>query len=248
MTQKVSLEDNGSTDQNDNKSVRFTTVEDKAKEVLKHDHSEKSCAVTVRVHNRDHDSDRNVTDHLIQTSEEWISFSTWREAGGGTGIAVKDDGKTLQIEVVELDKDVIADRICSEALDVIDAHEETEQPVQPFTALVRNVRTVTDDLVDRWQNTAEHVVSERINEGIAGWNGHIAWDAHGDNAIFLEADRTISWFIDEHVTYNVSDDVEATIHHIFVQSLYDAIADYRGRRTPHLDYAAEVTLTDYSNR
>lgn len=244
MTQKDSLEDNGSTDQNDNKSVQFTTVEDKAREALKHDHLEKNCAVTVRVHNRDHDSDRNVTDHLIQTSDEWISFSTWTEAGGGTGITVKDYGETLQIEVVDLDQDVIDDRICSEALDVIDVHEEIEQPVQPFTALVRNVEAVADDLVDRWQNTAEHVVSERINEGIAGWNGHIAWDAHGDNAIVLEADRTTSWFVDEHVTADVSDDVEATIHDILVQSLYDAIADYRGRRTPHLDYTAEVTLRD----
>ena len=50
--------------------------------------------------------------------------------------------------------------------------------------------------------------------------------------------------IDEHVTYNVSDNVEATIHEIYVQALYDVIADHRSRQIPHLEYAAEVALTD----
>jgi len=29
-----------------------------------------------------------------------------------------------------------------------------------------------------------------------------------------------------------------------VQALHDSIGDHPSRRTPHLDYAAEVTLTD----
>lgn len=59
----------------------------------------------------------------------------------------------------------------------------------------------------------------------------------------IEADRARTWFIDEHHPGEVSDDVEATIHSIFLQSLYDALADHRGRRSPHLEFAAKVTLT-----
>lgn len=244
MTRKTTSEAGESVEQSDEKNVSLETVEDKAREALKHDYPEKVCDITVRAHNRDHDSERNVTDHLIRTGEEWIAVTTWVEAGGGMGLAVEDHGKTLQLEAPELDGSLIADRICSEALDVIDAHEEIGQPVYPFTALVRNIEEITTDLLARWQVGSETVVKERIYEGLAGWTGHTAWTAHEEEAIYIEADRAVAWFIDEHVTFGVSDDVEAIIHEIYEQALYDAVADYRSRRTPHLEYAAEVALTD----
>lgn len=244
MTRKTAFEVGESTEQGEEKSVPLETAEDKAREALKHDNPEKVCDVTVRAHNRDHDSARNVTDHLIRTGEEWIAVQTWAEAGAGSSLAVKDHGETLQLEALELNHDLIADRICSEALDAIDAHEAIGQPVKPFTVLIRNVADVTDDLVTRWQTASEHVVRERLYDGIAGWTGHTAWSAYEEEAIYIEADRATPWFIDEHVTCDVSDDVEATIHDIYVEALYDAVADHRGHRTPYLDYAAEVTLTD----
>jgi hypothetical protein len=103
---------------------------------------------------------------------------------------------------------------------------------------------VTDDLVTRWQTASEHVVKEQLYDGIAGWTGHTAWSAYKDEAIYIEADRAVPWFVDEHVTGDVSDDVEATIHDIYVEALYDAVADHRSRRTPHLDYGAEVKIVD----
>jgi hypothetical protein len=130
------------------------------------------------------------------------------------------------------------------ALDAIDAHEAVGRPVKPFTTLVRNAVDVTDDLVTRWQTAAEHVVGERLYEGIAGWTGQTAWTAHEGAAIYLESDRATAWFIDEHITGDVSDDVEATIQDIYREALLDAVADHRDHRTPHLDYAAEVVLKD----
>jgi len=244
MTRKTASEVGEDTEQGNEKNVALETTEDKAREALKHNHPEKGCDVTVRAHNRDYDSDRNVTDHLIRTGEEWIAVRAWAEAGGGSGLAVKDHGETLQVEALELDHDLIADRICSEALDAIDAHEAVGRPVKPFTALVRNVADVTDDLVTRWQTASKYVVSERLYDGIAGWTGHTAWSAYEDEAIYIEADRAVPWFIDEHVTGDVSDDVEATVYDIYVEALYDAVTEHRGRRTPHLDYAAEVILVD----
>ncbi len=244
MTRKTASEVGEGTEQGDEKNVALETIEDKAREALNHDHPEKGCDITVRAHNRDYDSDRSVTDHLIRTGEEWIAVRTWAEAGGGSGLAVKDHGETLQTEALELDHDLIADRICSEALDSIDAHEAVGRPVKPFTALVRNVTDATDDLVTRWRTASEHVVKERLYEGIAGWTGHTGWAAREEEAIYIEADKAATRFIDEYVTWDVSDDVEATIHDIYVQALQDAVAVHRGRRTPHLDYAAEVTLTN----
>lgn len=243
MTRKTASEVGESTDQGNEKNVALETVEEKAREALKYDHPGKDCDVTVRAHNRDHDSSHSVTDHLIRTGEEWIAVQTWAEAGGGNGLAVKDHGETLQVEALELDRDLIADRICK-ALDAIDTHEEVGRPVKPFTALVRNVTDVTEDLVTRWQTGSEHVVTERLYDGIAGWTGHTAWSAYEDEAIYIEADRAATWFIDEHVTGDVSDEIEATIQDIYVEALYDAVGDHRSRQTPHLDYAAEVTLVD----
>jgi len=244
MTRKTASEVGESTEQGNKKNVALETVEDKAREALKHDHPEKACDVTVRAHNHDHDSSHSVTDHLIRTGEGWIAVQTWSEVGGGSGVAVKDHGETLQVEALELDRDLIADRICSEALDAIDTHEAVGQPVKPFTALVRNVTEVADDLVTRWQTGSEQVVKERLYEGHAGWTGRTAWTAHEDEAIYIEADRAATWFIDEHVTGDVSDDVEATLQDIYVEVLYDAIRDHRSRRTPHLEYGVEVTLVD----
>lgn len=244
MTRKTSSEADDSTEQSDKESVSLNTAEEKAREPLKHNHPEKYCVVTVNVHNSDHDSDRNVTDHLIQTDDDWIAFRTWSEIGGGTGIAVKDHGETLRVEAPELDRDIIADRVCGEALDAIDAHGEVGRPVKPFTALIRNASDVAEDLVTRWQDGSKIVVGDGIYEGLAGWTGHTAWIGHEDEAIYVETDRAVSWFIDEHVSCEVSDDVEATIQDIFVESLYDAISDQRSRRTPHMQYAAEVMLTD----
>jgi len=233
-----------STAQQEENEVRLETVEDKALEALKHDHPDKDCAVTVRVHNKDHDSDRNVTDHLIQTSEEWIAFSTWCEAPGETGIAIEDHGNDLQLTGVDLNQDVIANRILDEALAAIDTHEEVGRPVTPFTTLIRNVSDVTEDITTRWQEGSEYVVGERIHEGFAGWTGHIAWTAHEDEACYVEADRATTRFIDEHLNGEETNDIETTIEEILRQSLYDGIAEFRRRRTPHVDYAAKVTLTD----
>lgn len=244
MTRKTASEVGESTDQGNEKNVALETVEDKAREALKHDHPVKDCDVTVRAHNHDHDSSHSVTDHLIRTGEEWIAVRTWTEVGGGSGVAVKDHGETLQVEALELDEDLIADCIRSEALDAIDTHEAVGRPVKPFTVLVRNVTEVADDLVTRWQTGSEQVVKERLYEGHAGWTGRTAWTAQEDEAIYIEADRAATWFIDEHVSGDVSDDVEATIQDIYVEVLYDAIRDHRSRRTPHLEYGVEVTLVD----
>ncbi|MFB6178882.1 MAG: hypothetical protein ABEI77_04055 [Halorientalis sp.] len=244
MTRKTSSEADDSTEQSDTEDVSLNTVKEKAREALKHNQPEKDCDVTVRTHISDYDSGRKVTDHLIQTDDEWIACITWSEIGGGTGIAVEDHGETLRLEAPKLDRDIIADRVCSEALDAIDAHEEVGWPVKPFTTLIRNASDVADDLVPRWQTGSEIVVKERIYEGVAGWTGNTAWVAHDGEAIYVETARAVSWFIDEHASCDVSGNVEATIQGIFMESLYDAVADYRGRRTPHLQYAAEVTLTD----
>lgn len=244
MTRKTSSEADDSTEQSDKEGVPLNTAEEKAREVLKHNHREKDCDVTVRTHNSDHDSDCNVTDHLIQTDDEWIAFRTWSEIGGGTGIAVKDHGETLRLEAPELDRNLIADRVRGKALDAIDANGEAGRPVKPFTALIRNASDVADDLDARWQDGSEIVVGDRIYEGLAGWTGHTAWVAHEDEAIHVETDRAVSWFSDEHASCDVGDDVEATIQKIFIESLYDAISKQRSRRNPHMQYAAEVTLTD----
>jgi hypothetical protein len=244
MTRKTASEVGESTEQGNEKNVPLKTVEAKARDALKHDHPEKSCDVTVRAHNYNYDSIRNVTDHLIRTGEEWIAVRTWTEAGGGSGLTVKDHGKTLQVEALELDHDLIADRLCSEALDAIDAHEAVGRPVKPFTVLVRNVADVTDDLVTRWQTASEHIVKERLYEGVAGWTGYTAWAEYEEDAIYIEADKAVTRFINEHITGDVSDGVETTIHDICVQALFDAIGDHRSRRNPYMEYAAEVTLID----
>jgi len=123
MTRNHSPDGDDSDDQSEGYSERFETIEAKAREALKHDDPRTDCDVTVRAHNRDYDSDRSVTNHLIRTAEGWIAVRTWSEAGGGTGLTVTDHGTTLEIETLELDRDRVADRISNEALDAIDSHE-----------------------------------------------------------------------------------------------------------------------------
>ncbi|MFC6889982.1 hypothetical protein [Halorubrum trueperi] len=185
-----------------------------------------------------------MTDHLMRTGEEWIAVRTWSEAGGGTGLTVTDYGATLEVGILELDRDHVADRISHEALDAIDSHEAVGRPVEPFTALVRYAEDVADDLITAWETGADHVVRERLHEGLAGGSGRTAWSAFEDEASYLEAEQTVTQFIDEHVRNDVSDDVEATMQGICVEALYDAVVEHRDRQTPHMNYAAEVTLLD----
>lgn len=244
MTPKDASDVDERIEQSDEDSSRSETMENKAREALTHNDPRQGCDVVIRAHNRDYDLDRNVTDHLIRTDEEWIAVRTWTEVGGRMGLTVKDHGETLHLDVAELDRDRVIDRLCSEALDAVDAHQEVEWPVKPFTALVRNAEEIAAELVTEWQTRAEHVVREQIHNGFAGWTGRTAWSAHEEEAIYIEADRVATQFIDKHVTCDVSEDVEATIQDICKGALSDAVADHRDRRNPHLDYAAEVTLTE----
>jgi hypothetical protein len=244
MTRNHSPDGDDSDDQSEGYSERFETIEAKAREALKHDDPRTDCDVTVRAHNRDYDSDRSVTNHLIRTAEGWIAVRTWSEAGGGTGLTVTDHGTTLEIETLELDRDRVADRISNEALDAIDSHEAVGRPVEPFTELVRYAADVAADLITAWETGADHVVRERLHEGLAGWTGHTAWTAFEDEAIYVEAEQAATRFIDGHVHNNVSDYVETTIQGICVEALFDAVAEHRDRQTPQMNYAAEVTLIE----
>lgn len=242
MTREHPAEDDECTVQG-NDSQQFQTVEEKAREALTHDDPMESCAVTVRAHNRDCDNN-GVTHHLIRTEEEWMAIRTWVEAGGDTGITVDSHGETLILDVLELDQDKVADRICTEALDAIDSHDAVGQPVEPFTELVRHAEDVAELLVTEWETGADHVVRERLYEGVAGWIDRTAWTAHEEEAMYIEAERATTQFIKSHARCEVSDDVEATIRDISKEALYEAVAEHRERETPHLDYAAEVTLRD----
>ncbi|SEH15034.1 hypothetical protein SAMN04487967_1889 [Natronorubrum sediminis] len=244
MTAKNESEVDERIELSDEDNSCFETIEDKAREALKHNDQGQGCDVVVRAHNREYDLDRNVTDHLIRTDEEWIVVRTWTEVGGGMNLSVKDYGETLHLDVPELDRDQVTDRLCSEALDAIEVNQEVGWPVKLFTSLVRNAEEIAAELVTEWQNGAEHLVRERIYDGIAGWTGRTAWTAHEEEAMYIEAERVATQFLDEHVTCDVSDDVEATIHEICRQALSSAVDDHRDRRAPHLDYAAEVVLTE----
>jgi len=68
---------------------------------------------------------------------------------------------------------------------------------------------------------------------------------HEEAPLYIEAYRAAAWFIDEHVTCDVSDDVEATITTSTLKALYNVVAEHRGRRTPGLEYAAEVVIIDW---
>lgn len=242
MTREHSAEDDDCTVQ-DKDRQQFRTIEEKAREAVRHDDPRESCAVTVRAHNRDCDNN-GVTHHLIRTEEEWMAIRTWAEPGGDTGIAVDSHGETLALDVVELDQDCVADRICNEALDAIDSHDAVGRPVEPFTELVRHAEDVAELLVTEWETGADHVVRERLYEGIAGWIDRTAWTAHEEAALSIEAERATTQFIENHIRCEVSDDVEATIRDISKEALFEAVAEHRDRQTPHLDYAAEVTLRD----
>lgn len=244
MRRNTSSEAGDRAEQGGEKSDGLETVEDKAREALKHDQPGKNCDVTVRAHNRDHDAYRSVTEHLFRTGEEWIAVRTWTEDGGGLGLAVRDYGETLQLEAVGLDHDIIADHIRSEAVDAVDSREAVGRPVKPFIALGRNVEAVTKDLVARWRFSAECVVEERLHRGFAGWTGQIAWIECEGEDLYMEAGRAAAEFIDEQVTCDVSDDVKSAIQDIYVQALYDAIAEHHDYRTPRLEFAAEVALID----
>jgi hypothetical protein len=244
MTRAYSPDGDDSGDQSDEYSERFETIETKAREALKHDDPGTDCDVTVRAHNRDYDSDRGVTDHLIRTDDEWIAVRTWSVVGGEAGLTVTDAGEHLVLDPPELDRECVFDRLVRGALDAIDNHEAAGQPVKPFTALVRCAAAVAEDLVAEWEAGSDRVVKKRLHEGVAGWTGHTAWTALEAEAIYLEADLIATRFIDEHVTCDVSDDVEATIQNICEAALFDGVSDLRNSQTAHIDYAAEVTLFD----
>jgi len=242
MTREHPAEEDDCTGQG-NDGQQFQTVEEKAREALTHDDPLENCAVTVRAHNRDSDNN-GVTHHLIRTEAEWMAIRTWAEAGGETGLTVDSHGETLNLDVLELDQDKVADRICNEALDAIDSHDAVGRSVEPFTELIRYADDVAELLVREWETGADHVIRERLYEGIAGWMDHTAWTAHEEEPLYIEAERATTEFIENHVNCEVSDDVEATIRDISKEALYDAVAEHRDHQTPHLDYAAKVTLTD----
>lgn len=243
MTRQHTPTDGGS-DQSDEYSGRFETIEAKAREALRHDDPTTDCDISVRAHNRDYDSDRNVTNHLIRTGEGWIAVRTWSEPGGEAGLIVTDYGETLETEVLELAGDHVAEQITYGALDAIDSHEAGGRPVEPFTTLVRYAPDVADDLITAWETAADHVVRERLYEGLAGWTGRTAWTEYGDEAIYLQAEQAATRFVDEYVHNEVNEDVETTIRNICREALYDVVAEHRDRQTPFMQYAAEVTLTE----
>lgn len=243
MTRKHSPDGDDSGDQSNKYSERFGTLEAKAREALKHD-LPGQCDVTVRAHNKEYNPDRQVTNHLIRTDEEWIEVQTWTVVGGASGLTVTDTGQHLVLEIPELDQDRIADRIVRESLHAIDSHRPVGQPVEPFTTLVRHAESVAHDLVTEWESESEHVVRNRIHEGVAGWTGTTAWAALEEEAMSVEGERATARFIDEYINYSISDDVERTIQDISRTALVDAVTERRDRQTPHMDYAAEVRLTE----
>ena len=234
----------GNSEQSDEYSDRFETIEAKAREALKHDDPMTDSDVTVRIHNRDYDSDRKVTNHLIRTNQEWIAVRTWSVAGGEVGLTVTDYGETLEIEVLELTGDRVAERITNKAINASAGHETARRPVEPFTALVRQASNVADNLITAWETAADHVVREQLYQGIVGWTGRTAWTACGEEAICLQAEQAATQFIDEHVRKDVNEDVQTTIRNICREALYDVVAKHRDPQIPDMQYAAEVTLTE----
>ena len=234
----------GNSEQSHKYSDRFETIEAKAREALKHDDPMTDSDVTVRIHNRDYDSDQKVTNHLIRTNQEWIAVRTWSVAGGEVGLTVTDYGETLEMEVLELAGDRVAERITNKAIDASASHETVGRPVEPFTTLVRHASNVADNLITAWETAADHVVKEQLYKGIAGWTGRTAWTAYGEEAIYLQAEQVATQFINEHVHNDANEDVEMTIQNICREALHDVVAKHRGRRAPFMQYAAEVTLTE----
>lgn len=234
----------GSGDQNDEYSDRFETIEAKAREALKHDDPIMDCNISVSAHNRDYDSDRNVAHHLIRAGEEWIAVRTWSEPSDEARLTVTDYGETLETEVLELAGDDVAERIANGALDAIDSHETVGRPVKPFTTLVRYSPDVADDLITAWETAADHVVRERLYQGLAGWTGRTAWTAYEEEGFYLQAEQAATQFVDEHVRKDVNEDVQTTIRNICREALYVVIVQHRDPQTPNMQYAAEVTLTE----
>ncbi|WP_152422872.1 hypothetical protein [Halorubrum kocurii] len=243
MTRQHTPTDGGS-DQSDEYSGRFETIEAKAKEALRHDDPIMDCNISVSAHNRDYDSDRNVANHLIRAGEEWIAVRTWSEPSDEARLTVTDYGETLETEVLELAEDHVAERIANGALDAIDSHETVGRPVKPFTTLVRYAPDVADDLITAWETAADRVVRERLYQGLAGWTGRTAWTAYEEEGFYFQAEQAATQFVDEHVRKDVNEDVQTTIRNICREALYVVIVQHRDPQTPNMQYAAEVTLTD----
>lgn len=243
MTRNHTLTDDSS-EQGDEHSNQFETVEDKAREALKHDNPGAGCDVSVRAHNRDYDPDRRLTDHLIRTDDEWIAVQTWSAVDDEANLRVTDTGEHLILETPELDRECVFNRLVRGALDAIDSHEAAGQPVTPFTTLIRNAADVAENLVTEWEAEAERVVTIRLHEGVAGWTGRTAWTALEEEAIYVEAEQAATQFINEHVNCDVSDSVTETIQDICEAALFDGVDDQRNSQTPHMDYAAKVILVD----
>lgn len=242
MTQKDNPEVDGRTERSGEGNSCFDTIEDKAREALKHSDPEQACDFDVQVHIREYDSDRDVTEHLIQVNHEWIAVQTWPEASGTTGVTVTETGKRLGTDALELDQNRVAVHICREALNVIDAHNEVEQSAEPYHTLVRFAGDIAEGLASRWRSAAKTSVRLDILNGDARWTGGTAWTTH-QNAISTPADEVSSVLIDDYMTCDVSDDVEATIQEICEQALFEAVVDCFGCRTESIGYAAEVILS-----
>ncbi|ELZ48809.1 hypothetical protein C464_05335 [Halorubrum coriense DSM 10284] len=148
------------------------------------------------------------------------------------------------MEILELSGDYVAERITHKALDAIDCHETVGRPVKPFTTLVQYNSEVADNLITAWETAADHVVRERLYEGLAGWTGRTAWTVYGEEEIYLQAEQVATQFIDEHVHNEVNEDVETAIRDICREALYDEVATHRDRQTACMEYGAEVTLTE----
>ncbi|GAB7020309.1 hypothetical protein [Halostagnicola bangensis] len=63
----------------------------------------------------------------------------------------------------------------------------------------------------------------------------------GGGTNYVNTLNAILHYVDEQQP--TADELEATIHDIYVQALYDTIGDHRSLRTLNLEYAAEVALT-----
>lgn len=243
MTQNHKLTDD-SNGQSDQYSKQFETIEDKAREAVKHGNPGAGCDVSVRAHNRDYDPDRGLTEHLIRTDDEWIAVQTWSPVDDEDPLKVRDTGEHLVLETPDLARKRVFNQLVTGALDAIDDRGGAEQPVKPFTTLIRNGADVAENLITEWEAEAERVVRKRLHEGVAGWTGRTAWTSLEQEAIYVEAERVATQFISEHVDSDVSDAVAATIRDVCEAALFDGVDDQRSSQTPQMDYAAEVILLD----
>lgn len=172
----------------------------------------------------------------LDDADLWVAFSR-SAANNPDGYVYTTYGiGRLSLSAPDLDTDALADQLREHAQQY-SGDESSETVAAVMDAITSNAERVAADLADEWARGAEEIVSEAVNDGIAGIRGTRAWVGHVEDAFRVEAEWVLKDLLSEH-------GLEESEHRfgrtVLRNALSAVVCDRRSRLQRDMEYEARL--------